>query len=161
MKRQWVFIIAAALLASCVVLTHAASGKSAGPALQASAAGTSQDYVQDKPYTKADPGPWPAAVADKHSPEIIIENTELGLKVTVKVDHHPMDATKPHYIMWIRLEDGEGKKLGEKTFQMTDPAPEAWFSVTSTPAKLRAFERCNIHGIWMSETKVEAQPASK
>lgn len=161
MKRQWIFIIAMVFLTSTLILTHSVSGKPSGPVLQTAAAGASQDYTQEKPYTKVDPGPWPAAVADKHSPEITFEHSELGLRVTVKVDNHPMDPTKPHYIMWIRIEDGDGKKLGEKTFQMTDPAPVAIFELASIPAKLRAFERCNIHGIWMSETKVEAEQASR
>jgi desulfoferrodoxin-like iron-binding protein len=161
MKRQWVFIIAMVFLASTPVLIHSALGKPAGPALQTAAAGTSQDHTQEKPYTKEDPGPWPAAVADKHSPEISFEYIEVGLRVMVKVDSHPMDPKKPHYIMWIRLEDGEGNKLGEKNFQMTDPAPVAVFDLASIPVKLRAFERCNIHGIWMSETKVEAKPQSR
>jgi len=161
MKRQWMIIIAMVLLTSTLVLTHSASGKPAGPVLQTAAAGVSQDYTQEKPYTKDDPGPWPATVADKHSPEIIYEHSGIGIKVTVKVDNHPMDPKKPHYIMWIRLEAGDGKKLGEQTFQMTDPAPIAVFIVPSIPVKLRAFERCNIHGIWMSETKVEAEPQSR
>jgi len=100
-------------------------------------------------------------VANTHSPEISYEKTDSGLKVMVKVDNHPMDPKKPHYIMWIRIEDGDGNKLGEKTFQMTDPAPMVVFELASIPVKLRAFERCNIHGIWMSETEVEAQPASR
>jgi desulfoferrodoxin-like iron-binding protein len=154
-------IVAMVFLASSLSLTQSASGKPAGPVLQTATDAVSQDYTQEKPYTKEDPGPWPAAVADKHSPEISFEHIEVGLKVMVKVDNHPMDPKKPHYIMWIRLEDGEGNKLGEKTFQMTDPAPVAVFDLISIPAKLRAFERCNIHGIWMSETKVEAEPQSR
>ena len=161
MKRQCVVIIAIVFLASTLMLTHPASGKPSGPALQTAAAGTSQEYTQEKPYTKEDPGPWPAAVANTHSPQITYEKTDSGLKVMVKVDNHPMDPKKPHYIMWIRVEDGDGNKLGEKTFQMTDPAPMAVFELAAIPLKLRAFERCNIHGIWMSETKVEAEPASR
>jgi len=161
MKRQWIFIIAMVFVSSMLVSIHAASGNQAGSVLQTAAARVSQDYTQEKPYTEEDPGPWPAAVANTHSPEISYEKTDSGLKVMVKVDNHPMDPKKPHYIMWIRIEDGDGNKLGEKTFQMTDPAPMVVFELASIPVKLRAFERCNIHGIWMSETEVEAQPASR
>jgi len=161
MKRQWIFIIALVFLMSTLALTHSASGKLSGAGLQNANPGVSQNYTQEKPYTKEDPGPWPAAVANTHSPEITYEKTDSGLKVMVKVDNHPMDPKKPHYIMWIRIEDGDGNKLGEKTFKMTDLAPVAIFDLTSIPVKLRAFERCNIHGIWMSETKVEAEPQSR
>jgi desulfoferrodoxin (superoxide reductase-like protein) len=57
--------------------------------------------------------------------------------------------------MWIRLEDGMGKVLGKYAFKATDPAPVASFELQSVPVNLKAFERCNIHGIWMSEAKVE------
>ena len=111
--------------------------------------------AQDKPYTKESPGPWDAAVAAKHSPEITFVKAGKGLKVTVKVDNHPMDAQKPHYIMWIKLQDAEGKELGKKEFAPTDPAPVATFDVPSVPPKLEALEQCNIHGIWSNTVPVK------
>jgi superoxide reductase len=92
-----------------------------------------------------------------HLPQITYEKTDTGLKVTVKVDNHPMDAQKPHYIMWIKLEDGSGTMLGEKDFMATDPEPVATFDLTSVPVSLKAYEQCNIHGIWMSEANVDVQ----
>jgi desulfoferrodoxin-like iron-binding protein len=111
--------------------------------------------TQDKPYTKESPGPWDAAVAAKHSPEITFVKAGKGLKVTVKVDSHPMDAQKPHYIMWIKLQDAEGKELGKKEFAPTDPAPVASFELATVPPTLSALEQCNIHGIWQNTVPVK------
>jgi len=49
------------------------------------------------------------------------------------------------------------KVLGKHQFKPTDPAPGATFDLISVPEKLVAFERCNIHGIWKNEVKVEPQ----
>jgi desulfoferrodoxin-like iron-binding protein len=113
-----------------------------------------EEYTQEQPYSKDFYGPWDEAVSKVHLPEITYEKTDSGLKVTVKIDNHPMDPEKPHYIMWIRIEDGEGNTLGETDFVATDPAPVTTFDLTTVPAKIKAFERCNIHGIWTSETDV-------
>ena len=110
---------------------------------------------QAKPYTKDFFGPWNADVAKVHLATITYEKAGDGLKVTVKVDDHPMNPDIPHYIMWIRIEDGKGNVLGRKDFVATDPAPIATFDLASAPEKIQAFERCNIHGIWMSETDVK------
>jgi desulfoferrodoxin (superoxide reductase-like protein) len=109
---------------------------------------------QDKPYTQESPGPWDAAVAAKHSPEITYAKAGKGLTVTVKVDHHPMDAQKPHYIVWIKLEDAQGKELGKKDFVATDPAPTTTFELAAVPATLKALEQCNVHGTWASSVAV-------
>ncbi|MDD5309911.1 MAG: desulfoferrodoxin family protein [Deltaproteobacteria bacterium] len=111
------------------------------------------DYKQDKPYTRENPGPW-AGAESSHVPQITYEKMGKGLMVTVKVNH-PMDPKKPHYIMWIKLEDGHGKLLGNKELMATDPAATATFELASVPGKLKALQRCNIHGIWMNETDVK------
>jgi desulfoferrodoxin-like iron-binding protein len=153
MKKSLLVLIPIVFVAAGLTLSALGSGT---PSAQA---GYGQDkpqaeYKQDKPYTRENPGPW-AGAQDKHLPQITYEKMGMGLKVTVKVDNHPMDAAKPHYIMWIRLEDGMGEVLGRHAFKATDPAPVANFELKSVPAELKAFERCNIHGIWMSEAKVE------
>ena len=114
----------------------------------------SQEAGQPKPYTAKFFGPWNAAVAKKHIPEVTFEKMGAALMVTVKVDDHPMDPQKPHYIMWIRVEDGSGKILASKDFKPTDPSPVATFHLASWPENLRVLERCNIHGIWLNEVKV-------
>jgi desulfoferrodoxin-like iron-binding protein len=124
------------------------------PATTASATAPAAAASPEKPYTKESPGPWDAAIAAKHSPEITYVKAGKGLKVTVKVDNHPMDAQKPHYIMWIRLEDAQGNVLGKKDFVATDPAPIATFELGSIPSELHAVEQCNIHGVWASSVPV-------
>jgi desulfoferrodoxin-like iron-binding protein len=155
MKKNPLLLIPVAFVAAALTLSALGSGT---PGAQAgSSQGKTQgqgEAKQDKPYTRENPGPWAGAEA-KHLPQITYEKMGTGLKVSVKVDNHPMDAAKPHYIMWIRLEDGNGKVLGQHTFKATDPSPEASFELKSVPADLKAFERCNVHGIWMSEAKVE------
>jgi len=155
MKKNCLLLIPVVLAAAALTLSALGSGT---PSAQAgygqSKPQIQSEYKQDKPYTRENPGPW-AAAKDKHVPEITYEKMDMGLKVTVKVDNHPMDSQKPHYIMWIMLKDGMGKVLGRKDFVATDPAPIATFELKSVPAHLQAFERCNIHGIWMNEAKVE------
>jgi len=117
---------------------------------------TAEPNSMENPYTKENPGPWAEKVGT-HLPQITYEKAGSGLTVTVKVDNHPMDPQQPHFIMSIMLQDGMGATLGEKTFVATDPAPLAVFELMSVPDKLKAYEHCNIHGIWMGETSVMAQ----
>ena len=84
------------------------------------------------------------------------EKIEAGLKVTVTVSHE-MNPETPHYIMYIMLKDGEGNLLGEKEFEATYEKAEAVFEIESTPGKLIAYERCNLHGLWMDEVVVATE----
>jgi superoxide reductase len=170
MKIRWTMALSIAFLALVLVLLPAGCKKKAemsesGAAMQektapapaeSAPAESAQQNSMENPYTKDNPGPW-AALAEKHIPEITYEKTGTGLKVTVKVDNHPMDPKIPHYIMWIKLQDGMGAQLGEKSFVATDPAPIATFELMSIPEKLKAYEQCNIHGIWLNEVGVNAQ----
>jgi desulfoferrodoxin-like iron-binding protein len=163
MKKRWIFVIPVVFLVAVLFLIPAGckkkaeETKAAAPeAAPQAAAPVAQESTMEKPFTKDNPGPW-AALEEKHLPEITYEKTATGLKVTVKVDNHPMDPQKPHYIMWIKLQDGNGVSLGEKDLVPTDPAPVATFELTSIPGKLKAYEQCNIHGIWMSEADVSVQ----
>ena len=120
------------------------------------AAQAGQEYSQPKPYTMTFFGPWNEAVAKTHVPQVTFAKAGQGLKVTVQIDSHPMDPQKPHWIMWIRLEDMKGQKLGEKTLQATDPRPAvAVFELPKMHSKLKALERCNIHGVWLNEADVK------
>lgn len=103
-------------------------------------------------YTRSDPGAWDGK-EDSHVPQIVYEKMETGLKVTVTVNH-VMNPETPHYIMNIKLKDGEGQLLGEKEFQATDEKAEAIFELFTVPSKLMAYERCNLHGLWMDEVDV-------
>lgn len=111
-----------------------------------------QSTDEDVIFTRADHGPWEGK-EESHLPEISYEKTDTDLKVTVTVKHE-MNPDTPHYIMWIKLEDGKGNQLGEKTFVATDEKAEAVFELTEIPQKLIAYEKCNLHGTWMDEKDV-------
>jgi len=53
--------------------------------------------------------------------------------------------------MWIQPKDGEDNQLGEKTFQSPDEKAEAIFTLSTLPAKIIAFSKCSLHGLWSSE----------
>ena len=103
-------------------------------------------------FTKDDPGAY-RGKEDSHVPQITYEKTETGLKVRVSVLHE-MNAETPHYIMWIKLFDGENNLLGEKEFQAEDERAEAEFDLTATPSVLKAYEGCNLHGVWVNEIEI-------
>jgi len=152
MKKSGFVLMAVVVLAAAFLVIQSGYGKGLSNQAQMKAV-----EGQEKPYTRDDPGPW-ADKVKSHVPEISYERAGSGLKVTVKVDNHPMDPKTPHYIMEIRLEDGTGVALGKKEFVATDPAPPtATFELKSIPAKLRAYERCNVHGLWMNEENVTAE----
>jgi desulfoferrodoxin-like iron-binding protein len=158
MKRAFLLSILVVFAAGALMLAPS-GGAGTGPgtaAAASTAAQTAQEYSQPEPYTEKFFGPWNAAVAGTHVPQVTFEKAGEGLKVTVQIDNHPMDPQKPHWIMWIRLQDQDGNTLGEKTFQPTDPRPAvAVFELPKMYEKLKAFERCNIHGIWLNEASVE------
>jgi desulfoferrodoxin-like iron-binding protein len=151
-----VIFAALVIAAAALMIGTIARGDDPGTAAtQAKALEPNLTYTQARPYTKDFFGPWNADVAKVHLPQITFTKTDDGLKVRVQIDDHPMDASTPHYIMWITITDGQGNILGTQTFVATDPAPAvAVFLLTTPPDKIRAFERCNIHGIWMSEANV-------
>jgi desulfoferrodoxin-like iron-binding protein len=156
MKTRWSLI--SALVSLVFGLMFLGLGRPQASAALDSAAllQEAQGNSLEHPYTAEDPGPWGEAVAKVHVPWVTYEKMGMGLKVTVEIDHHPMDPKKPHYIMWIKLQDGSGHEFGEKTFVATDATPaEATFELTSVPETLKAFTRCNVHGIWLKEVKVE------
>jgi desulfoferrodoxin-like iron-binding protein len=133
------------------------AGEESQPAVQAEKEKPAQpvEEMEEAIYTKDNPGPWAGKEA-AHLPQIAYEKTESGLMVTVTVDHE-MNPEKPHYIMWIKLMDGEGNVLGQKEFVPTDPKAEAIFELSTVPSKLVAEEKCNVHGVWMNETEVGSE----
>jgi len=165
MRSRWPYLISLVFLAAALVLLPAGCKKkaeeTAAPASptatpQETPALAAQANSMENPYTRENPGPW-AEKVETHLPQITYEKTGSGLKVTVKVDNHPMDPQQPHFVMSIMLHDAAGAMLGEKTFVATDPTPVATFELMTVPEKLVAYEHCNIHGIWMSETAVMTQ----
>lgn len=106
-------------------------------------------------FTREDPGPW-AGKEDVHLPQITFEKTDTGFQVMVVVSHE-MNAEKPHYIMWIKLLDGEDKLIGEKSFQAVDEKAKTVFEVQTTPTLLKAYAMCNLHGLWFEKKEVLAE----
>ena len=84
------------------------------------------------------------AATEKHVPVM----TRNGNSVAVKVGSmaHPM--TEEHSIQWIILTQGA---VTERVILTPGAAPEAVFSVFDGNAPVRAYEYCNIHGLWSAE----------
>lgn len=81
------------------------------------------------------------AAHEKHVPVI----TRNGNKVHVAIGsvEHPM--IEAHYIEWIALETKAGNqrhilKPGDK--------PEATFYIAEDDEVIKAYEHCNLHGLW-------------
>jgi len=149
-SRIYVGLLAAlAILVLLSLLTGCAKKEEMAKEEQLEEPAATEDEVV---FTRNDPGAW-GGKEDTHVPQIVYEQTDTGLKVTVSVSHE-MNAETPHYIMWIKLKDGEDNLLGEKEFQASDEKAEAVFDLTVVPSKLKAFQKCNLHGQWMDEVDV-------
>jgi superoxide reductase len=81
---------------------------------------------------------------EKHVPLIEVDGTKV--KVTVGSTLHPM--TKEHHISMIVLETDNDMK---RQFLDHEGEPVAYFNVCEGEKVLRAYELCNIHGLWKSE----------
>ncbi len=149
----FVFMVLVALI---IMTTGCAKEKKAVEEEQA-AETTEQatEEAEEVVYTRSDPGAW-GGKEDSHVPLIAYQKTETGLTVTVTVNHE-MNPDTPHYIMAIMLKDGEDTLLGEKNFLAADEKAEAVFELTTVPEKLKAYERCNLHGLWMDEIDVTTE----
>jgi desulfoferrodoxin (superoxide reductase-like protein) len=103
--------------------------------------------------TRDDPGAY-AGKEDGHIPRITWEKSEPGFRVTVTVAHE-MNPDTPHYIMWIGLWDDAGNPLGEQSFTAQDETAEAVFDLERLPSGFKAYEKCNLHGIWLGEMRID------
>ena len=106
-----------------------------------------RQYPDGIVYTKKNPGRW-AKKVKSHAPKISI----TGKKVTIRTAH-PM--TGKHYIVRHTLVSGDGKVLGEKTFDPSDK--EAVSTIELPPAhtsSLYATSFCNLHDFWVTEFTV-------
>ena len=84
------------------------------------------------------------AAQEKHVP--VIEVSGSSVKVTVGSVAHPM--TPEHHIAWIYLETKQG---GQRKCLPVDGPPEVVFALSEGDAAVRAFEYCNLHGLWKAE----------
>ena len=81
---------------------------------------------------------------EKHVPQVAVD----GATVTVKVGEvaHPM--TEPLFITIIVLVTEKGYQIAPLT---PADAPEATFAVAEGDKPVRAYEYCNLHGLWVAE----------
>jgi superoxide reductase len=84
------------------------------------------------------------AAQEKHVP--VIERD--GTKVTVKVGSVPHPMTPEHYIQWIMVTQGD---FTQRAALSPDGAPEASFTLADASAPVKAYEYCNLHGLWSAE----------
>jgi superoxide reductase len=95
-------------------------------------------------YTQEAPGRW-AGKEGAHLPKVTVE----GKNVRV-VTPHPM--TQKHFIVKHTLVTAEGKFIGEKTFENTDPAAESSYELPEGfGGTLWATSFCNLHDLWLTE----------
>lgn len=83
------------------------------------------------------------ASTEKHVPVIQRE----GSKVTVTVGsiEHPME--DKHYIEWIALETKAGN---QRKILKPGQKPQAVFYIADDDEVIKAYEHCNLHGLWSS-----------
>ena len=84
------------------------------------------------------------AATEKHVP--VVEVSGNTVTVTVGSVEHPM--MEAHYIQWIALETKEGMQRKSLT---PDSAPKAVFALAEGDAPVRAYEYCNLHGLWAAD----------
>ncbi|MEG0375713.1 MAG: desulfoferrodoxin family protein [Raoultibacter sp.] len=84
------------------------------------------------------------AATEKHVPVITVD----GNKVQVEVGSVPHPMTPEHWITFICLVTEKGYQIAELT---ADDQPHADFAVAEGDKPVKAYEYCNIHGLWVAE----------
>ena len=81
---------------------------------------------------------------EKHVPVVTVD----GQTVTVAVGEveHPM--TEAHLIQMIALVTNKGYKIAPLTFE---DKPVAVFALAEGEVAVKAYEYCNLHGLWAAE----------
>ena len=85
------------------------------------------------------------AAGEKHVPVVLVDGQTVT--VTVGSVEHPM--LEAHYIQWIVLETKNGCQ--RKALKPGDK-PVAVFALTENDEVVAAYEYCNLHGLWKSES---------
>ncbi len=81
------------------------------------------------------------ASTEKHLPVIKREGSKVI--VTVGSIEHPME--EKHYIEWIALETKAGN---QRKILQPGQKPQAVFYIAEDDEVIKAYEYCNIHGLW-------------
>jgi superoxide reductase len=84
------------------------------------------------------------ASQEKHVPVILLGEG----KVTVKIGTIPHPMTPEHYIEFIYLVTD--KKIARAELKPGD-APEATFALLPGEKVVKAYDYCNLHGLWVKE----------
>ena len=84
------------------------------------------------------------ASTEKHLPVIKKEGNHVYIEVGSIA--HPMEEN--HYIQWIALETKNGN---QRKILQPGNAPVAEFCVVEGDEVLKAYEYCNIHGLWSTK----------
>lgn len=84
------------------------------------------------------------AAVEKHVPVVEVE----GSRVVVKVGEveHPM--TEEHLIQFVVLVTEKGYQVAQLT---AEDAPKAEFVLAEGDVAVKAYEYCNLHGLWVKE----------
>ncbi len=91
---------------------------------------------------------------EKHVPQVVVDGSTVHVKVGEVA--HPM--TPEHLIAFIVLVTEKGYQIAPLTAQ---DAPEATFALVAGDAPVKAYEYCNLHGLWVKETLAPGQHARK
>jgi len=118
-------------------------------------AGVKVMYADIDPYHEGAPGPWDGKQG-LHVPVLEIDEAENRASVRVGAERHEMvpgPDPPTHWIGYIWVKDqtgivvpGGGIKLG------FGDDPELFFYISESSTELTAYQACNLHGIWRSET---------
>lgn len=84
------------------------------------------------------------AATEKHVPVITVD----GNKVHVAVGSVPHPMTPEHWITFICLVTEKGYQIVELT---PEDVPAADFAIADGDKPVKAYEYCNIHGLWVAE----------
>ena len=84
------------------------------------------------------------ASTEKHLPVVKKEGNHVHVQIGSVA--HPME--EKHYIQWIALETKNGNQRKILTFHDT---PAADFCVVDGDEVVKAYEYCNIHGLWSTK----------
>jgi len=84
------------------------------------------------------------ASLEKHVPVVTVE----GGTVTVSIGSAPHPMVEEHYIQWVYLQTETG---GQLQFLKPGEAPKAVFALADGAKPVRAYEYCNIHGLWKKD----------
>lgn len=82
------------------------------------------------------------AIQEKHVP--VIKQKENNVTVCVGSMPHPM--TESHSIKWIILQTDKGIYT---RLLMPEDEPKACFCIKGDECPIRAYEWCNLHGLWL------------